>query len=347
MNEEIDVLALGMATPLGLSSRATLAALRAGFAAHEEIDEVEDLSGESVTACRLEQPDPGSGRIERACFFASHALTELLSWQPWTSPPAVFLATPEPTQAQDFEAATLWTSLCRSFGHTSLASTTTMLPFGRAGLFHALAQARAQLCAGTIDLALVGGADSLVTTEDVQRLARANALLGKTNQDGLIPGEGAAFFLLARRGARAAVAAIEALALDREPEPRNTGAPPRAVGLTRAFAQVRVNQAARPDVVVTALPPQRWWGREFSHAYLRNAALMPEPLVTVAPSVALGDLGAAAGAVALGVGFWQLHPIVPRRGRTGLERALVYGCADEGTIGVCLLRSPRTNSEVS
>ncbi|WP_181234152.1 beta-ketoacyl synthase N-terminal-like domain-containing protein [Enhygromyxa salina] len=214
-------------------------------------------------------------------------------------------------------------------------------------MFHALALARDQLFAGAVDLALVGGADSLVTTDELQQLARDNILLGKSNPDGLIPGEGAAFFLLARRGEPGALATIETVALGQELEPRSMGGPPRAAGLTRLFAQLRGTGAARAEVVVSALAYQRWWAREFSHAYLRNAALMPEPLVAVAPSSGLGDLGAAAGGVALATAVWEFHPLVARRGARVLDRALVYGCTDSGTLGACLLRSPRTHGEIS
>lgn len=343
MTPRIDILALGLASPLGLSSRATIAAMRAGLIAHEELDEIEDLAGDTVTGCRLAALDVPPNRIERACFFAAHALVEVWTWRAWIAPPAVFLIGPESDRAHDFDAAGLWASLARQFGGMPLPATPTVVPHGRAGLFHALALARDALAAGVVDLALVGGADSLVTSNELRRLVRANALLGKANPDGLIPGEGAAFFLLGRGGDRAAWATIEALALGHEDEPYSMGGPPRAAGLSRVFAQLRTSATPRPELVVSAQPHQRWWSREFSHAYLRNAASMPEPLVIRTPSAAIGDLGATAGGLALGVGVWELHPLVPRRGASVYDRVLVYGCADEGALGACMLRSPRTN----
>lgn len=109
------------------------------------------------------------------------------------------------------------------------------------------------------------------------------------------------------------------------------------------FAQLRASTPARADIVVSAQPQQRWWAREFAHAYLRNAALLPEPLRTTSPGLGLGELGAAAAAAALAAAVWELHPLVARPGASVHERALVYACADEGSQGACLLRSPRTH----
>ena len=239
MSQAIDILALGMASPLGLDSRATIAALRAGFVAHEEVEQVEDLGGEAVVACRLEELDPSASRVERAHFFGTHALVEVLRWRRWTTPPAVFLAIPGPDQSAEFEATRFWGSLHAELDGAPFPPTSTLYPHGRAGLFFALASARDQLYAGVTDLALVGAADSLVTDDELRRLAAGDALLGKRNLDGLVPGEGAAFFLLARHGDRNAFATIESLVLGREVEPRSQGGPPRATALSLVFGHWR------------------------------------------------------------------------------------------------------------
>src|SRR5690606_26668087 len=70
---------------------------------------------------------------------------------------------------------------------------------GRGAFFVALEAAQRALLARDCDTALVGAVDSLCAPGPLERLARERRLLGP-DPEGVIPGEGAAFLLLARPG---------------------------------------------------------------------------------------------------------------------------------------------------
>jgi 3-oxoacyl-[acyl-carrier-protein] synthase-1 len=174
----------------------------------------------------------------------------------------------------------------------------------------------------------------------MEALAAARLTLGHANRDGRIPGEAAGFVALARPGAPKSLG-LEALgfvlgtALGVEPHPFTQQIPSLADGLTQVLRQLRLDTAVgarRVDGVLACQPGESYWGTEFSRAYLRNAALMPEPLSVGVSGEGLGDAGAGAGPVMLG---GALHRA--RWRASGARRTLVYGCADGGRVGACVV----------
>jgi 3-oxoacyl-[acyl-carrier-protein] synthase I len=339
----VDVVAVGWSCPLGLVSRPIYAAIRAGL---RGIDMLEDDDDRLV--CRLELPeddprDPGRSRAERAAFFAAYALRELGAAGPWPSSTAAWLAGSEPGPAGDLDVAAIWAwlsgELAREHGLT-LPRATQIFPSGRAGVFEALSAAREQLERDAIEFALVGGFDSMVDAETLARLAAAESPVLRRSDDRSIPGEAAAFLLLARAGTRThALARLAELTLTRDPQPFCHGGPSRGAGLTESFAELRRRVSGRVDILYPGTPARGWWARELSYAYLRNAALMPEPLTVTCIHEHLGDLGAATGAAALVTAVRGLTPLLPGR-LPEHRRALVYACSNAGTIGACLLTPP-------
>lgn len=327
----VAVIGVGLACPLGLVSLPALAAIRAG------LQRFDDLDDGHRPVCRLDPEhaahDPGASRSERAEFFAAAALSELLEFCAWSQPPAVYLAGAEPGVFAGLDVAGVWSRLVARCAR-SLPRTPAIYPSGRAGAFEALASACAQLEAGPGQLAIVGGFDSLVDAHTLDRLG----------DDPRIPGEGAAFVLLARadqlgRGSPSALAQLEAVTLAVDPEPYSSGSPCRAAGLSAALADLRARGVTRVDVVHAVTPSEGWWAQEFTYAHLRNVALMPEPLEYESLHDGLGELGAAGGAAAIvravrGARPWFQGSHAPVR-----PRALVYASSDAGRVGVCSLQA--------
>lgn len=221
-------------------------------------------------------------------------------------------------------------SSCGPIAHTRAA----------AGAFVALHAALDALTRGACAVALVGGLDSRVDPITLRALADDNRLLGRRNPDGLLPGEGAAFVLLASVRATAtsqARARLTHCAVAREPHPRGHGGPNVAPGLTTVLRELRLGHPGRVDVVLSAQTGEGLYGRAFSYAYLRNATLMPEPLRMVTLGALLGDAGAAAGALALvaAIAGQQQGVVAARPPRHG--SALTYAESDDGTVGGCIV----------
>lgn len=323
----MDVVAVGLACPVGLLSITAWAAIRAGRREIELLDE--DGDGD-VRVSRLDDGrDVGRTRAQRAAFFCRYALRELFESSPWTHAPGVYLAAPEPGPTAGLDVEATWAEV-RGELHLivgSLPSDVRLFPSGRAGVFEAIAVASEQLQSGAVDLALVGGFDSQVDAETLSRLDHRQ----------FVPGEGAAFLLLERSGGRA-MAQFADLALARDKEPFAAGTPCRAAGLTDAFSQLSRRTRDRVDVLFPATPMRGWWASELNYAYLRNADLMPEPMTVTTLHEHIGDLGAAAGAAALVTAVRALNPILP--GRAPDHRsALVHASSHAGVVGAARLLS--------
>lgn len=185
---------------------------------------------------------------------------------------------------------------------------------GHAGFAHALQRAAAQLDDGSIDLAIVGGADSYYDPLRIDMLEESARIFDHERTDAFVPGEGAAFVVLvrpslARQAGLETLAAIETIAVDEEPAPMGSDKPCTAVGLTRVLKAITdplkaekrrldwmlgdlTNESYRAREMVLALP------RAFAPGGLDTAGRTYQPVVAdrfrgdQLPE-AFGDLGAA------------------------------------------------------
>lgn len=344
------VVGLGLCTPIGTSTHMTLASLRAGlvrFTRTEVLDEV----AEPVRASRLSLLDDSLSRTQRMMALARQALAGvrplLESLPPGRVP--LYLGLPEVGLGARVEQETLVAALVA--GTEGRVEVVQVHEAGRAAFFEALASARKDLHSGHAGaVALVGAVDSLADADSLEALAGARLHLGRRNPDGRIPGEAAGFVALARPGSLKALkleatGVVLGTALAVEPMPFAQHGPSLAVGLTEALHALRrdaVTGAKRVDAVLACQPGDSFWGTEFSRAYLRNASFMPEPLRVHVAGEGLGDAGAGAGPVMLGV---ALHRARWPQGCS--RRTLVYGSADGGRIGACIVEMTRSAREES
>jgi 3-oxoacyl-[acyl-carrier-protein] synthase-1 len=323
--------------------------MRAGLVRFAET-EVLDSLGEPIRASRLSLLGASLSRTARMVALGRQALAgvrPLLERLPKGKVP-LYLGLPEPGVGARVEQEALVAGLLAEAG--GRLAEVKVYEAGRAAFFEALATAWEDLRSGRAGaLALVGAVDSLGDSASLEALVGARLHLGPQNPDGRIPGEAAGFMALARPGAPRSLG-LEALgellgtALAVEPRPFSRPEPCLAEGLTAALGALRrdpVAGARRVDTVLACQPGESFWGTEFSRAYLRNAALMPEPLRVHLAGEGLGDAGAGAGPVMLGV---ALHRA--RWRRSGARRTLVYGCADGGRVGACVVeRIPKDEEE--
>lgn len=333
------VLSYGLACPTGLLSATALASMRAGYRPFVECEHVRDRSGEPVRAAMFERLPPETPRIQRALALARYALLEVLAPIVGGDVATIpgFLALPFgpgivqsqihgrlDAFAREVSGVGLELREDRSFAH------------GRAAVFEALQAALAAIASGECGLALVGGLDSLVDPLSLRTLADEDRLLSTQNRDGSIPGEGAAFVLL-ERGADKEIRIVNC-AIGVEPHPRGRGGPCVALGLAQVFGELRRSFARRVDVVISGQTGESGYERAFSHAYLRNTELMPEPLRSLSVGALFGDAGAAAGALALVAGL---------AGPPGCSSALVHAESDDGLVGGCVVESRSARRRVA
>ena len=323
------VAGVGLASPLGLYSAAAIAAARAGITRIKVFDGAIGR-GDDVRVSMLVDVD-GEDRASRAAFFAAHAFREALA----------------PLSNQGFPPIPCLLSLPRNIDPEPLlpagqAAVHATVDMGRAGFFVAMQQAIAVLERGAAPLVVVAGIDSLVDRSTLEQLVGANRVLGRSNPDGLIPGEGVACLLL---GTPTAVPRHVSLgcvlsphtAIEPIPFTDRSGRASNALALGRVFKGLARQAGQQVDEVFAGVTTEAFFGRELSHAYLRAPSLMPEPLRTLNVAEAFGDLGAAAGAIALvsALGSFRksLRRPVPN------ASALAYASSDDGWTGGCIARA--------
>jgi 3-oxoacyl-[acyl-carrier-protein] synthase I len=331
---------LGLSTPLGLHASATVTAISAGLTGFDAT-EVVDESGAPVRASRLKGLDPTLPREERILALGRRALAECLGDLDArrSTSVACYIALPE-KDARPFDEAYVMQTLSSAAAHLPLDWSARPIRAGRAGVFLALEAAAAAIASGKTPVALVGGLDSHCDAPSLEHLADAGRTLGASNSDGLIPGEAGGFLLLARHDAAAGHGLphgkLVACASARDVLPFDKRNAMLAIGLTTMFRHLRARAGQpRPQRLYSCQTGESFWARELNHAYLRNATLMPEPFVKSTVAESLGDCGAGAGIVELAMAFASFKTSW-RRGAK-VDRAIVYGAADEGAVGGCIV----------
>ena len=336
---EVTVAALGTCTPVGLTARMTHVE-RAARTLRFMLTDVRDRAGEPVRAARLTLLEPWLSRTERIRALGATALEECLAASRSVHGEErlpIALVVPEEGLGAPWEEASLREALEKQAAPTQLEWIEGSWR-GRAGFFPALQSAKQRLRGGRTPWVLVGGVDSLSDNHSLKLLVESERCLSSEQREGLMPGEGAGFILLGTSGvARSrgleAVGWVLAEAQGQEARHFRQRAPNWAEGLTEAFRQLRRHPVAgsrRVDQVLSCQTGEGYWAKEFAQAYLRNAALFPEPLRVEEIAATLGDVGAAAGALQVGYGLHLLKKL-------GGGRALVYGSSDAGSVGACVL----------
>lgn len=332
---------LGLATPLGLSSRTTQVAIAGGLTGFVETD-AEDRAGERVRASRVATLEDRANREDRMLFMGQRALLECASVigegkAGPTNTVIAYVALPE-RDARRFDDSYVMRGLRTASAQLPIDWSAPPIRAGRAGLFFALNNAVADLGAGRCSAALIGGIDSNADRDSLSHYIERGRILGPHNPDGLIPGEGAGFVLVAPGGTwGAALGRLLSNATARDSAGWDERSPMIAQGLTSVFRQLRHANAGqpRPNRIYSSQTAESFWFRELNNAYLRNGDVMPEPFKVTKLAESLGDAGAAAPVIELGMAFHDFEH--SHRRALDIRRALVYGAADEGAVGGCIV----------
>jgi 3-oxoacyl-[acyl-carrier-protein] synthase I len=353
----VAVIGVGVCSSLGLDAESSLAAAEAGLSRMVETSAFG--TGDTVAVCApLELLPLDTARGRRIHWLAGTAYLDLMrrfpDWKRVDLP--VLLVGPESSADHDVPRDFMITNLRElsdaavprplTNGFRGPSGMTWWLPGGRGGWFAAVSRALELLAAGE-PLVAVAAVDSDCDPNSLLRLARRHALLGPKNQQGRIPGEGAAFVLLARSDVSRQIHArplawIGGIRTGTEPrhllQPRSS----TAEGLTRVFGDLRASHPNwRADAVYSGQPTTNHWGSEFKLASLRNAALLPEPMQYTSLHGELGDCGAASAPM-------QLAFAVLRFGRgDALRRVLIYAESDDGALGACLVEAAQEEAKSS
>ncbi len=241
--------------------------------------------------------------------------------------PPLVLSLPEPERKRPLDAVRFLKLLeVQTGGCFDLAASTT-LTTGRAGGLAAVGRAAASVRSGKVKFAVAGGLDSYVDLYTLGTLDLEKRVKSGAHLDGFVPGEGAAFLLLANPQA-AAAARLPALAVVSEVfegfEKGHLGSKETYLGEgLAATIQSLVRSAAPPKPFVSvwsSMNGESHWAKEWGVAFLRSRNAFEESHAMSHPADCFGDTGAASGALLVGLASLD----------AGRGPALVYASSDYG-----------------
>ena len=358
---DLVITSVGATTPVGLSAPASCAALRAG------VTRIDAVNTHLVDADLIGKDPVIGGRVPMEWFEGGPTTPEWPGFDRFEvphPPPPETLVADGPSRLGEIAGPAareawadpssrsvkhgLYLGMAESDAETALtdavAAACSMRPRvthaskeGRAALFAALRQAAKDLLAGDVDVALVGGVDSLIRRDVLVALDRSGALRSSTRPQGVIPGEAAAFFVL-ERAAGAGDRALAHLANVVTTEEPTTGTedPNIAAGLTAALHRVRRRGApmTSPPLTISDLNGDRYRAIEWVMASMRAFSDLhgDEPLWH--PADCIGDTGAASGAISI---VWAVTAF--GKGYAPSSQILTWGASDGPLRGAALLAS--------
>jgi len=209
---------------------------------------------------------------------------------------------------------------------------------GRASALQALRLAAQELAREEkpIDLAIVGGVDSLVATRTLTFLQANGRLREGRKSSGVLPGEGAGFLVIekietaTRRGV-IVLATLETCAGELDSTP--FGKPNKAAALTKVFRGIAPKVVEPRPLLISDLNGERPRAFEWMFASSRAPFYhggMPHWL----SSESIGDSGAASGAVNC---CWAVGAL--GRGYAPSREAVIWGASDEGAREAVVIKS--------
>ena len=223
--------------------------------------------------------------------------------QDLAQPVSLFIGLPALTPAE-----APWLTRVPAYLHTLTGipidrATSATFPSGRAAALIALERALSALEANPTAPVVVGGVDSYLDLRALGTLDIERRLLGTHVMDGLIPGEGAAFFVLSSAGGAGGNSGrivVNAAASIMDPGHRYADAPARGEGLAVALEAIRERAGQLPAPIGTTFAgfngesfESKLWGV----ARMRHGDLFSPGMVLDHPADKFGDTGAATGAI--------------------------------------------------
>jgi 3-oxoacyl-[acyl-carrier-protein] synthase I len=277
-------------------------------------------------------------RVLRMLRLATVPLQESASALP-AARTALFLALPETTTTLPLDPSAFLQALAHQVPGVFDPTTSQANCLGRAGGLFAVGDAVAAVISGRAEVAIAGGVDTYFDLFVLGMLNSERRIKSPSTLDGFIPGEGAAFLLLASprvaaaRGLRA-FARVGPVARGAEPGHLYSEQPYRGDGLADTIRSAVSDAAASLPVshVYSSMNGESHWAKEWGVAFLRSRKAFDEQHSMAHPADCYGEIGAASGPMmvalsALGIDGGRLP------GTT-----LVYASSDRGARAAVLLQ---------
>lgn len=291
----------------------------------------------------LERHPRLSFREKRMLCMCQMAATQALSQNSPEGPVPLLFAGPEVYPGVNTQlSAEFLKALTDQLGESVAADKSRCVNIGRPGVIEAIKLAFHYLYDVGHTSVLVGGADSyqhtaLLKLLDEQDRVAAQRLRPSGGTDAFAPGEGAGFLLLTRDPKQAQVFQGRCVSLSHPGFGYETGhlfndKPYLGEGLDQAVKQALSTRHSPALIknVYSSANGERYWGKELGVALTRSEAHFHGPKVHH-PAEYYGDLGAATGAVLIGLASQTAFRL------PGDDTHLIYSSADQSyRAAICL-----------
>jgi 3-oxoacyl-[acyl-carrier-protein] synthase-1 len=330
-----------MVSAVGLSATETAASVRAGTTRLLETDyhdkrfdrfvlgEVPD-DGVPALADKVVETKGLSARELRMLRLATGPIRECLA--PLAGrrlPVGLCLALPETETGRPLDRSGFVRHLASQVSGAIDPSSSDGSHQGRAGGLVALGQAVRTIQHGVADVVLAGGVDTYRDTYVLGTLDLEKRVKSSANYDGFVPGEGAAFLLLASERAAvehalAPIARLSPVVLGFEPGHLYSMEPYKGDGLSAVMNQVLGLGFGVTADVYSSMNGESHWAKEWGVSHIRNSEAFAPDLRIHHPADCYGDTGAASGPLMVGLAALGI------RGAYRSAPALVYASSDRG-----------------
>ena len=214
-----------------------------------------------------------------------------------------------------------------------------VVPGGNTAALQALLQARGLVFGHRCHHALIVGTDSFLLDRTLTAMEQEEQLLTSQNSNGFIPAEGASAVLVGRPDGFQSLLCT-GLGFGIETAPVGTGRPLRANGLLRAITHA-VREAGRAvadiDFRITDLSGPQYGFKEATVALMRALRTRKATMPIWHPADVVGNIGAAAGGLLLGVA------LAACRGEYAPgERILCHTASESGQRAAAILECRRS-----
>jgi 3-oxoacyl-[acyl-carrier-protein] synthase I len=352
--KQVVVLSVGMMSAVGLTTAETAASARASTMRFTSINWL-DRYGEPISVAEVPRdglPDLVEGvasasgmtaRMARLLALGTMPLKECL--KPLASrktPIGLALALAEMDTPQPFKPEEFLKLFAKQMEGAFDATRSTCTFRGRAGGLLALEQARQELLEGKEEFVVAGGIDSYPHLYLLGRLDNEKRLKAARHLDGFVPGEGAAFVLLAtaekaRTAGLAPLAVLFPAAEGLEEGHCYSEKPYLGDGLAQTMTKFFAEGCLKEPIaeVFASLNGESYWAKEWGVAYLRNQKAFLEGHGMHHPADCFGETGAACGPLLVGLAVEGM--------KQGYRRSpcLVYASSDYGQRAVLALALPQ------
>jgi 3-oxoacyl-[acyl-carrier-protein] synthase I len=341
--QPVVVVGVGMTTPVGLTTAETAASVRSATMLFAETP-IRDQRFEPFTLAEVMEDGlpqlveqvgqtPGlTSREARMLRLATMPLRECLKpLPPGTPAPGLVLALPEIQTTIPLDGKRFLQLLARQTGNCFNLKQCAAPHLGRAGGLAAIGQAADTIREGKARLILAGGVDTYRDLYVLGLLDLEKRVKSAIHLDGFVPGEGAAFVMLASPDAAREVgltplASVSPVFQGLESGHLYSPEPYRGDGLAMAVERLAASGAAGAPIaeVYSSMNGESHWGKEWGVSFIRNRAAFLPDHATHHPADCLGDTGAASGPLMLGL---AVHGIQNHYRRSP---ALIYCSSDRG-----------------